>query len=277
MDELSAAAAQAPAPSPQGPGLPALHSALYRGWVRHRRLRPHAHSFRYPLYQLYLDLDELDRVFAGRWLWSVGRRNLAAFHRADFHGPPVQDLRESVRDTVEAACGERPMGPIRLLTHLRYFGYSFNPVSFYYCHHADGHTLHSILAEITNTPWRERHSYVLPIAKATHKGAGDGVHVFAFDKRFHVSPFLPMNLAYDWRFSHPGQDLRVHMNARDECGQIFDATLVLERAPISARALAGVLGRFPLMSAEIWVKIYWNALLIRLKQNPFYAHPEQGH
>ena len=140
-------------------------SAIYEGRVRHRRHAPRAHAFEYRMAQLYLDLDEVDAVFRERWLWSVERPNLASFRRRDFLGDPAQPLAEAVRDRVERASGERPGGPVRLLTHLRYAGYSFNPVSFYYCHAADG-ALHSIVAEITNTPWKERHAYVLPLATA---------------------------------------------------------------------------------------------------------------
>ena len=130
----------------------ALVSAVYEGTVLHRRHAPHAHAFRYRMAQLYLDLDELERVFARRWLWSIERRNLAQFRRADYLGPTDLPLAEAVRARVEAATGARPQGPIRLLTHLRYAGVIFNPVSFYYCFGADGNTLEAILAEITNTP-----------------------------------------------------------------------------------------------------------------------------
>jgi DUF1365 family protein len=148
-----------------------LASCLYEGWVRHRRHAPHAHAFRYRIYMLYLDLDELDRVFAGRWLWSVNRRNLAQFRRSDYLGDPTIPLAEAVRARVREALGRAPTGPIRLLTHLRYFGHCFNPVSFYYCYAEDGTTLDTIVAEITNTPWKERHSYVLPVAGAQRHGA----------------------------------------------------------------------------------------------------------
>ncbi|MDE2138413.1 MAG: DUF1365 family protein [Gammaproteobacteria bacterium] len=138
---------------------PPLASAVYEGWVRHRRHAPHPHAFRYRIAQLYLDLAELDRAFAGRWLWSVGRRNLAEFRRADFLGPGGLSLDEAVRARVATATGRRPAGPIRLLTHLRYGGYSFNPVTFYYCYGAGAAPgPEAIVAEITNTPGRERHA-----------------------------------------------------------------------------------------------------------------------
>ncbi|MCB1636874.1 MAG: DUF1365 domain-containing protein [Xanthomonadales bacterium] len=246
------------------------HSAIYRGWVRHRRYWPAAHDFRYRLYHVYLDLAELPRLFEGRWLWSLERANLASFRRRDFLGDPAEPLLESVHRCVQSQCGDRLTGPVRLLTHLRYFGLSFNPVSFYYCFDASGRELTHIVAEITNTPWGERHQYVLPIAAGQVHGRS---WHFAFDKRFHVSPFLPMDRQYDWRFDQPGDDLHVHMNVNDGQRRQFDATLVLQRRPWSGAALATVLARHPLMTLKVMRAIYWQAFLIRCKRNPFYAHP----
>jgi DUF1365 family protein len=110
-----------------------MHSALYIGQVKHRRQAPRVHEFRYPLFMAYLDLAELEQVFARRWFWSIDRANLASFRRSDHLGDPALPLADAVRELVAERTGVRPRGPIRLLTHLRYFGYCFNPVSFYYC------------------------------------------------------------------------------------------------------------------------------------------------
>lgn len=246
-----------------------MHSAIYRGWVRHRRFAPREHAFRYRLFLLYLDLAELDTVFRGRWLWSTRRPALARFHRADHLGDPAVPLDQAVRDLVETETGRRPAGPIRLLTHLRYFGYGFNPVSFYYCFDAEDRAVETIVAEVNNTPWGERHCYVLNDASNIRPGAHKR---FRLNKRFHVSPFMPMDIAYDWRFSPPGERLNVHM-ILNHGPRIFDATLHLERVPISGTQLAAVLIRFPLMTATVVVAIYWEALKLYLKRVPFYTHP----
>lgn len=247
-----------------------LHSAIYEGTVRHRRHTPHPHAFRYGMAQLLLDLDEVDTVFADRWLWSSRGRNLAEFRRSDFHGDPAMPLAESVRDTVQRRLGHRPAGPIRMLAHLRYAGYVFNPVSFYYCHAADGITLDCILAEITNTPWKERHAYVLP--RDTAERRGRALH-WRFDKSFHVSPFMAMRRHYAWSFVPPGDDLRVHMDVHDGEHREFDATLALRRRPLDAAGLRRILWRYPLMTAQVIGAIHWQALRLWLKRTPVHDHP----
>ena len=257
---------------PQG-GASTLSSCIYEGWVRHRRYAPHAHAFRYRLYLMYLDLAELDAVFAGRRLWSVNQRNLGEFRRSDYLGDAAMPLDEAVRARIRDACGRAPSGPIRLLAHLRTFGHCFNPVAFYYCYAEDGVTLDTVVAEITNTPWRQRHSYVLPVAQAQVHGRALR---WDFRKAFHVSPFLPMQRGYAWRLTAPAEDLRVHMDVLDGAQRDFDATLVLQRQPLTAANLARVLLRYPAMSARVVAAIHWQAFLIFLRRNPVYAHPDKG-
>lgn len=249
-----------------------MRSALYRGWIRHRRYTPRAHTFRYPIFLCYLDLAELPGLFDRFWLWSARRRALAAFRRGDYHGDPGRPLEECIRELVATRTGRRPEGPIRLLTHLRYFGYCFNPVSFYYCFDAGDTRVESVVAEVHNTPWGERHCYVVQAPPA------DGDCAWLRDrsaKAMHVSPFHPMELDYRWSFRRPGERLAVHMALTEDAAStpIFDATLTLRRAPVTAASLAGVLLRFPLMTTKVVAAIYWEALRLWLKRVPVHDHP----
>ena len=248
-------------------------SALYVGHLRHRRFAPRRNDFRYRIYFTLIDLDELSTLFDGRWFWSSRRPALAWFRRADYLGDPATPLIEAVRDRVEQETGRRPSGPIRLLTHLRQFGYNFNPVSFYYVYDATGRELETVVAEITNTPWDERHSYVLSVAKAERVGAK--VFRWQFDKRFHVSPFLPMDMRYDWRFTAPAESLDVHMENWREGRCHFDSTLTLRRLPLTSGSLARALASFPLMTLKVSWLIYWQALRLWWKRTPFFVHPEK--
>jgi DUF1365 family protein len=248
-------------------------SALYTGHIRHRRFGPRRNDFRYRIYLTYLDLSELETIFSGRWFWSVKRPALARFRRADFFGDPDIPLDTAVRDRVELETGRRPQGPIRLLTHIRQFGYNFNPVSFYYVFDPTGTRLETVVAEITNTPWDERHAYVLSVEQAERVGAQ--VLRWQFDKQFHVSPFLPMDMRYDWRFSEPGDTLSVHMENWKDGQSQFDATLTLRREPITGLSLARALAAFPLITFKVSALIYWQALVLLIKRTPFFTHPDK--
>lgn len=243
-----------------------MNSALYVGRVRHRRLSPVAHDFSYSMFQVYLDLSELDEVFKRRWLWSTRRPALARFDRADHVGDPALPLDTAVRDLVESSGAPRPRGPIRLLTHLRYFGYVMNPVSFYYCFDPAGESVQTIVAEVNNTPWGERHCYVLT-------GDQGGPRGFRLQKQFHVSPFMPMSHTYEWRFTQPGDRLNVHMTNLEDGRPIFEATLALARKPMSGAQLALVLLRYPLMTVQVIAGIYWQAFRLWRKGAPYHLHP----
>jgi DUF1365 family protein len=237
----------------------------------HGRLTPVGNAFHYNLFFLYLDLIELENVFANRWLWSLERANWATFRRADHFRPATVPLDQAVREEVQRQLGFRPDGPIRLLTHLRYLGYCFNPISIYYCFAADGHTLEALLVEIHNTPWGEEYLRAFDTRSTTVDGRW---YCYRLDKEFHVSPFMPMDIGYDWRFTAPGEQLAVQMTSLQQGAEIFNARLQLQQQPLTGSTLAGALLRWPFMTASVIAAIYWQALRLKLKGVPVCTHPE---
>ena len=237
-------------------------SALYTGSLTHVRRAP-AHAFRYRVALLYLDLDELGSLTLAPVL-GVESNGLFSFRRADYLGPAEIPLKKAVLDRVEQALGERPDGSVRLLTRVRTLGRAFNPVSFYYCFRASG-ALAAVVAEITNTPWKERHAYVVP--------AGVEGVVASFSKAFHVSPFFPMEQRYLWRLPEPGASLAVEMANHEHGGEVFRARLALARRPLTRLGLLAALAAAPLTGISALFTIYLQALRLWLKRAPFHAHP----
>lgn len=246
----------------------AHNSCLYAGVVRHQRRDKVGHGFGYRLFSFCLDLDEIPvltqkgSVLAPRW-WKPIR-----FVRGDYLGGAGCDLADSVRNEVARLSGERPVGSIRMWTSLRTFGYAFNPVTFYYCHRPDGR-LHGVLAQITNTPWGQRHCYWTPA-----DGSGERAHA-RMEKAFHVSPFQPMGQEYEWRFSSPGEALTVHMQNREGGEVVFEASLSMQRAPLDAPTLRRLWMRHPWTTAKVILAIHWNAVKLWWKGATFHAHPDK--
>lgn len=250
-----------------------IKSAIYEGSVRHRRFRPRPNMFQYRLFFMFLDLKELYTLFDIHPLWSYQRWNVAYFRRKDHFGDPSLPMDTAVRDLVQSHLGNRPIGPIRLLTHLRYFGYCFNPASFYYCYDASDMRVETIVVEIHNTPWGERHCYVFGDNQNEHPV--DHWRRYRFNKIFHVSPFIDMDIQYDWRFRVPGGTIRVHMIDIEKGKKLFDASLMLKRRPISHKELTRVLMKYPLMTMKVTTMIHFQALRLLLKNTPFFTHPKK--
>jgi DUF1365 family protein len=241
---------------------------LYEGAVRHRRFEVRQHQVRYRLTLAYLDLDELPELLGGRLAGT--RPGLVRFRRRDYLGDPTVPLADAVRDEVQRQSGRRPAGPIRLLTQLRSYGHCFNPVSFYYCFDIGGERLEHVLAEVTNTPWGERHAYVL--------SAGDGGDALtgSSDKELHVSPFMGMDYRYQWRVTPPMTRLEVHVESQRAGARAFDATLCLRRRELTRGSLGRTAARYPLGTLRGLALIYAHAVRLKLKGVPVHSHPATG-
>ena len=216
----------------------------------------------------YFDISKVESLLPDSFLFKVNKPALVSYYRSDYHGDTRLTLDESVRKTVKEQTGRNLEGPIRLLTHLRYFGYCFNPVSFYYCFDKSDKKLEMIMAEVTNTPWNERHCYFITAKK--NKSFRQGLK-----KQFHVSPFWDMDHDYDWYFSDVSDTISVNMiNYKDE-KKVFDATLSLSvsKKLTNLNLFLSVL-RFPFSTLMVYLRIHYQAFKLWVKGATFYDHPK---
>jgi DUF1365 family protein len=247
-----------------------VRTCLYQGRVRHRRESPAVHDFSYSVYMACLDLDELPQALRGRWLWSAERLAPLRFRRSDHFGDPGEPLAESVRRLVGERTGRRPQGGVLLLTNLRHFGHVFNPLSLFYCLDPTGESIEAVVAEVSNTPWHERHLYVLD---AIGRAPENGWYVFDQAKEFYVSPFMAMDAMYRFRLTLPGETLGVQIDSAGADGRFFTASMGLRRRPASGAGLVRVLARFPLMTLKVVGAIHFEALRLWIKRVPVFPHP----
>jgi hypothetical protein len=247
-----------------------MESALYVGKLRHRRFTPRPHAFSYPVYMAFLDVDRLPELMRISPLASYNKWNVTAYYERDHFGASNLSLRERLAVDSAAQGVQLPDGQIFLLTHLRYLGYVFNPVSFYYCYDCAGN-LAMLVAEVNST-FGERQNYWLTAACERESTAAKR---YTTAKQMHVSPFMSMDLHYDWIFSPPSGSLVAHMNTLAAGQPFFDATLQLERRPWEAPSLHRVLASYPLMTLRVIAAIHWQAFNLWLKKVPVFTHPRK--
>jgi DUF1365 family protein len=247
-----------------------IHPAIYVGWLRHRRFSPARHEFTYPIFMVCLDIDRIPEMMSISPFTGCNRWNWASFFDEDHFGEPHLGLRERLARDRSTQFAPLPEGKILLLTHLRYLGYNFNPVSFFYCHNSAG-TLETIVAEVNNT-FGETHNYWLGAGPQTND------HSFhcKFQKEFHVSPFLGMDQQYDWRFASSGDSIVIQTNSYENGSRVFDATVRLEPREWTRKNLHAILRSYPWMTLKVIRAIHWQAVRLWWKKVPLVHHPGAG-
>lgn len=250
-----------------------LRSSIYKGAVHHERLQPKSHAFSYQMYMFYVDLDEIEAVCKLSSLCSMSAWSPLRFLRSDFHGDERESIKSEVYKTVKAQIGKTLSGPVMMLANWRCFGFNFNPLCTYYCFDARGEHLEAVVAEVTNTPWFERHAYVLDASTIDSNVNTDSDSIgdvsASFEKQFTVSPFNPVNMRYQWLSSKPMETLEVEIKTYLDQINTVNATMILNRIPLSRRTIWQTLIQFPCMSIKVVAAIYWQALKLYLKGVPF--------
>ena len=250
-----------------------MESGIYFGTLSHRRFRPTRHEFTYPLFMAYLDIDRLAELMQVSRLASYNRWNWASYCERDHCGDARKPLRQRLAQDAARHGIDLPDGRIFLLTHLRYLGYNFNPVSFFYCYDS-ADRLQIVMAEVKNTFGETQNYWLSAARRAVHS---DHAVTYEFPKTFHVSPFLGMACDYRWTFTTPDESLTVQTNVDENNQPVFDGTLSLTRRPWNARWLRHALVRFPWVTAKTIAAIHLEAIRLYLKGVPVVQHPGPGH
>jgi DUF1365 family protein len=245
-----------------------ISNHIYKGNIRHRRYTPFSRKFQYSTFMTYFDINMIETLFNKSIFWNTNKRAVISFYREDYHGDKNISLDKAVRNTVLKKTGKSISGPIRILTHLRYFGYCFNPVSFYYCYDKEDSNVELIMAEVTNTPWNERHCYFITNKK--HKNFKQNLK-----KKLHVSPFWDMDHDYQWYFSVPRESLNVNMINYKDSKKVFDATLTLtKKSELNVNNLLLHSLRFPFITLIVFLRIHFQAMKLWIKGATFFDHPK---
>lgn len=237
-----------------------MESAIYKGKVFHARHVPKKHQFNYNIFLFWLDLDELKDVEKHVRGFSLTSFAPAQFKRSDYLGSNDQPLQQSILEKMSELAGKPLTGKVFLLGQVRVFGLYFSPANFYYLRDSEGVYTH-VLAEVSNTPWNERHYYLVDLHDQKDT-----------DKAFHVSPFNPIDMQYQWKIPQPNQKLALNLSCKKETRH-FDAGLQLVKQELNSKSLFNVMLSIPSMTLKTVFGIYWQALKLFVKGMPIYSHP----
>ncbi len=243
-----------------------MQSSLYVGTIHHRRYIPKNHFFSYPFFMYFLNLDEIESMPSIGRLFSVKKWAFNRFHRPDYYGNAEQPLHRAIKRRMAELTGETVEGPVYGLMNMRTLGLYFSPVNFYYGYNKQFNLTH-FLAEVSNIPWNERHQYAYCV--------NDGRYSPKDAKRFKVSPFNPVDQRYSWTITPPEEKVGVQLGVHDERGQVFAASLNMNREPLTKKTLRRQLLKKPVMTASIVAAIYWQALRIYLKKIPYIPYQKE--
>lgn len=240
------------------------HSALYTGTVRHSRLEPFRHSFKYRVFYGLFDIDELEVLDSELRWFSVGTWNLMGFDPADYGPADGSSLRNWVESNLRRAGVDLEGGRIRVLTFPRILGYVFNPLTIWYGYGPDD-DLRGVIHEVRNT-FGDRHSYVVSV--------NDGGMQHSFEKELHVSPFNGMDQAYRFSLTRPGKRLAVAIEQMEDDRKVLTAGMALSRLQLTDRSLLRVFFAHPLVTLKVITAIHWEALKLWVKGATFHRRPE---
>lgn len=240
-----------------------MQSAIYQGSVFHARHYPKKHAFSYDIFLLWLQLDEIPALEQNVRFFSGSGWAPLQFRRTDYLGDPNTSLKQAVLAKMSQLAGEPLTGDVYLLGQVRTFGLYFSPVNFYYLRQPDGRYSHT-LAEVSNTPWDQRHCYLIDLAQQQDSA-----------KAFHVSPFNPMDMQYKWNIAQPNERLNLSLKCIKKITHL-DTRLDLKRREMNSKSVFNVLLKIPSMALKTIFGIYWQATKLFIKRVPFYAHQTQG-
>ena len=226
--------------------------------------------FKYPIFMTYFDISKIDELFKKKsLLTNIDKPSFISFYREDYHNNSVKCLDDAVRNTLKNKYDYIAKGPIRILTHLRYFGYCFNPVSFYYCFDKSEKNIDAIIAEVTNTPWKQRYCYVLDCQNSEKKNIFKNIK----DKKLHVSPFFPMDHEYHFSISKPDKTITIKIDNLNQGVKVHEALLSLNKEDFSKKSLIKALINFPFMTVKVVTAIHWQAIKLWFKGAKLYNNP----